>query len=192
MSSAAFEVPRRNLSGRRPETAARLLDAAVSVIAETGYDGLTLGIVAKAAGVSKASAYVYFSSKQHLLAEVFWRRVQALPDLRPTDGASPADRVREAVAGIALLVADEPELAAGVTTALLAHDPDVKALQAEIGNAMAARLSTALGDAVPESARLPFALMLMGALLTSGMGLTDYRALPDLLAGFTELLTKEP
>ena len=44
-----------------------------------GYDGLTVRNVARRAGVAPATAYTYFASKDHLLAEVLWRRLQALP-----------------------------------------------------------------------------------------------------------------
>ncbi|MGB8649819.1 MAG: helix-turn-helix domain-containing protein [Mycobacteriales bacterium] len=190
MSSPELEVPRRQLSGRRPEMVARLLDAAVAEVTATGFDQLTVRKVAKAAGVSAATAYAYFASKEHLLAEVFWRRLQLLAPL-DLDGTIPLGaRVEAAVGPIALAVADEPELAAGVTTALLAHDPDVKALRDLIGGFMAERLAAALGPDVPEQAQLAFTLMLIGALLSSGMAIIDYHALPGILGGFADLVAE--
>ena len=62
-------------------------------------------------------AYTYFSSKEHLVAEVFWRRLAASPQAAHESG-DPATRVIE-VAHISLLVADEAEFAGAVTTALL-------------------------------------------------------------------------
>ena len=38
---------------------------------------------AERAGVAPATAYTYFASKDHLLAEVLWRRMEALPARRP-------------------------------------------------------------------------------------------------------------
>jgi AcrR family transcriptional regulator len=122
MSSPAAVVPRRALSGRPADTVAALVDAAVAEVAETGYDGLTIRGVARRARVSPATAYTYFASKEHLLTEVFWRRLTALEAPRLKRGQSVADRVSIAVRDVALLVADEPELAAAITTALLAHD----------------------------------------------------------------------
>ena len=46
---------------------------------------------------------------------------------------------------IALLVADEPELAGAVTNALLGKDPDVEHLRLRIGREINKRLTTALG-----------------------------------------------
>lgn len=192
MATPQFEAPRRQLAGRRPEMVARLLDAAVTEVAATGYDRLTVRNVAKAAGVSPATAYTHFASKEHLLAEAFWRRLQLIPPVAFEPGATIGQRVSAAVAPIALSVADEPEFAAGITTALLAHDADVQALRNLIGALMTDRLSEALGPDVPDLARLGFTMMLTGSLLTSGMGLLDYRDLPGLLGGFADLLVDRP
>lgn len=191
MSSPLPDLPRRQLSGRNPEMVARLLDAAVTEVAATGYDGLTVRNVARAAGVSPASAYTYFASKEHLLAEVFWRRIAALPPVELPRSARLEERVEAAVTPIALLVADEPELAAGVTTALLAHDADVRHLRDQMGSVFADRLQAALGpDATPE-ALLGLSMTLTGALLMAGMGNLDYRELGPHVAEFAALLSKK-
>jgi AcrR family transcriptional regulator len=163
---------------------ARLLDATGAVIAVSGYDALTVRQVAKAAGVSGATAYNYFAGKEHLLAEVYWRRLSALPPLDLPADASLADRVDAAVAPIAHTLDGEPELAAGVTTALLAHDPDVKALRQRIGALFAERIGTALGDEVPAEAHTAFTMMLLGALISAGMEAFEYGAIPGLMTAF--------
>jgi hypothetical protein len=86
-----------------------------------------------------------------------------------------------------MLVADEPELAAGVTTALLAHDPDVTQLREQIGQLFAERLSAALGPKVPAESQLGLTRSFTGGLLTAGMGLLDYRAVAPMVA---ELATR--
>jgi imidazolonepropionase-like amidohydrolase len=93
-----------------------------------------------------------------------------------------------AVGPVALLVADEPELAAGVTTALLAHDEDVRALREQIGALMAARIDVALGPDAPPAARTGLALAFSGALLSAGMGVLDYASVGPALGGFAALL----
>jgi AcrR family transcriptional regulator len=186
MTSAAFEGTRRRLSGRRPEMAAKLVDAVSEVIAVTGYDGLTVRAVAKAAGVSAASAYNYFASKEHLLAEVYWRRLVALPPVEVDAKTSPGDRMRAAVQPIALSVADEPELAAGVTTAMLAHDPDVKVLRDQVGAIMASRLDAAFGALVPDEVKPALVFMLTGGLLNAGMGYVEYPQVAEEMAAFAD------
>jgi AcrR family transcriptional regulator len=188
VTTPALDGSRRRLSGRRPEMASKLVEAVPPVIAVTGYDGLTVRAVAKAAGVSAASAYNYFASKEHLLAEVYWRRMSALPPVQVAAKATAGERMRAAVEPIALAVADEPELAAGVTTALLAHDPDVQELNRRIGTVMTGRIESALGDLLPAEARLPLLFMLTGGLLNAGMGYVEYRQVPEQMAQFVETL----
>ena len=186
MTSAAFEGTRRRLSGRRPEMTAKLVDAVSEVIAVTGYDGLTVRAVAKAAGVSAASAYNYFASKEHLLAEVYWRRLVALPAVEVDAKTSPGDRMRAAVQPIAMSVANEPELAAGVTTAMLAHDPDVKVLRDQVGAIMASRLDAAFGSLVPDEVKPGLVFMLSGGLLNAGMGYLEYTQVAEEMAAFAD------
>lgn len=192
MSTPAFEVPRRALSGRRPEMAARLLDAAVAEVAESGFDGLTVRLVAARAGVSVATAYSYFSSKEHLLTSEFWRRLTALPEPEFASKALLPERLVVALEPVALLVADEPELASGVTTSLLAHDPDVTALRDQIGAAFARRVGLALGKQPAPAAAAGLTMTFVGALLSAGMGNLEYRDIPGLLAGFAALLPERP
>jgi AcrR family transcriptional regulator len=187
MSSPLPETPRRLLSGRNADTTTRLLEAAVEQVATTGYDGLTVRNVARAAGVSPATAYTYFGSKEHLLASVFWSRVAALPPIAVPARSTVAQRVEAALGPVALLVADEPELAAGVTTALLAHDPDVRQLREQIGALFAERLAAALGPMAPATSQLGLTMAFTGGLLTAGMGLLDYRAVAPMVA---ELATR--
>ena len=187
MSSPLQETPRRLLSGRNGDTTSRLLDAAVEQVATSGYDGLTVRNVARTAGVSPATAYTYFSSKEHLLASVFWSRVAALPPLDVPARSTVTQRVEAALGPVAMLVADEPELAAGVTTALLAHDPDVRRLREQIGALFAERLAAALGPKVPPASQLGLTMAFTGGLLTAGMGQLDYRAVAPMVA---ELATR--
>jgi AcrR family transcriptional regulator len=188
MTSAAFQVPRRAVTGRRPEMAARLLDAAVEEVAETGFEGMTVRLVAARASVSVATAYSYFSSKEHLLTSEFWRRLTSLAEPEFEPQATLAHRVVVALEPVALLVADEPELAAGVTTSMLAHDADVTALRDQIGAVFARRVELALGPQVSAAAAAGLTMTFVGALLSAGMGNLEYRDIPGLLGSFAALL----
>lgn len=181
-----MEAPRRKLAGRRPEMTTKLVDAATRIIAVTGYDGLTVRAVAHAAGVSAASAYNYFASKEHLLAELYSRRLAALPPVTVTATATAGERMRVAVGPVVSAVAEEPELAAGVTTAMLAHDPDVRVLREAVGELMANRLRAALLPVVPEQAVRPLAFMLSGGLLNAGMGYIAYAQVTEEMVQFAE------
>ena len=155
MSSNVVPLPtsatRRHLSDRQARTVSRLIEAALEELTEVGYPTLTVRSVAKRAGVAPATAYTYFGSKEHLVAELFWRRYVAQgPTYDPSDG--PTARRAAAVLGDFAMVADEPELAAASTVALLADDPEVRDLRQRIGSETHRRLMEALGpDADPEA-----------------------------------------
>ena len=182
------EATRRHLSSRQARTVARLTEAAVEEVRAVGYDGLTVRTVARRAGVAPATAYTYFTSKEHLLTEVFWRRLEALPDPVPDRRRAPARRVAAALTDVALLVADEPELAAACSVAMLAGDPDVKLLRDRIGAAMRRRLLAALGEGADPAALRVLELATSGALVQAGAGHLAYADLPALLAEVAEVV----
>jgi AcrR family transcriptional regulator len=170
--------------------AARILDAAVEEVGATGFEGMTVRLVAARAGVSAATVYAYFSSKEHLLTAEFWRRITALPEPDFPDGAEVGERVELALGAIALLVADEPELAAGVTTSLMAHDADVIALRDQMGAVFVRRVEQALGEDLPAVAVPGLTMAFVGSMLSAGMGNIAYREVPGLLAGFASVLVR--
>jgi len=49
-----------------------ILRAALEVIKEEGYSGLSIDKVAEKAELSKGAIYLYFESKENLIIEVFW------------------------------------------------------------------------------------------------------------------------
>lgn len=178
------EPTRRRLTERQADTVRRLTDAAVDEVREAGYEGLTVRNVAKRAGVAPATAYTYFASKNHLITEVFWRRLSALPPVEGTGKAKAAEVLRE----IALLVSDEPELAAACTTAMLGTDPDVRELRVRIGVAIRERLETALGAGADPKVLGALELAYAGALVHAGMGYTSYARVADRLAEMADLI----
>ncbi len=182
-----FESTRRRLTAHQAETVARLADAAVTVLRERGHAALTVRLVAAEAGVAPATAYTYFSSKSHLLAEVFWRRLAALPQPESRDG-TPVARVTEVMRAVALLVADEPELASGVTAALLDDDPEVAHLRVRIGTRIHERLSHALGPGTRPEVLEALEVMWDGALLRAGMGHQSYARIADRLETYARLI----
>lgn len=181
-------APRRHLTPRQARTVDRLTEAAVGELTAEGYAALTVRGVAKRAGVAPATAYTYFASKEHLVAEVYWRRF-AGQDPRPVDRRrSPARRATDVLLDFALVVAEETELAAAVTVALLADDPEVRELRLQIGLEMHRRLTEALGDDADPLAVQTLELATTGALLQVGTGHLAYADIPNLLADISALV----
>ncbi|WP_063041723.1 TetR/AcrR family transcriptional regulator [Nocardia pseudovaccinii] len=190
LASTGIEATRRRLTGKQADTVDRLTAAAVDVLSREGYSGTTIRLVAAAAGVGTATAYTYFSSKEHLISEVFWRRLIAAPHLEAPD-ADPATRVVAVLRQISLLVADEPALASAVSAALLGDDPDVQHLRVRIGIEIHNRLAAALGSRDPKRLSM-LELLYAGALLQGGMGLLSYQEVADLLEISARQLLADP
>lgn len=186
-NSLIMESTRRRLTKRQAHTVRRLTDAVVDEVAAVGYEGLTVRNVARRAGVAPATAYTYFVSKNHMLTEVFWRRLRALPAVRP-GGEPRAACVAHVLRDIALLVADEPKLAAACTAAMLGNDPDVRHLRVRIAIEIHERLSAAVGEnpAVLDAVEMAFT----GALVQAGMGFTTYDMVADRLEAFAEFIMR--
>lgn len=178
-TTTRFESPRRRLSDQQAETVAKLTAAALEVLRDKGHSGLTVREVAKSARVAPATAYTYFSSKEHLVVEVFWRRLGELPEAEEESGSA-ADRAVLVLRQVALLVADEPELASATTASLLGPDAEVDHLRAQVGIEIRRRLMRAL-DGAEEDMRIVETLEMIysGALLRAGMGYSTYEEMAD-------------
>ena len=186
MPTNSVDAPRRVLTDRQARTVQGLTDAAVVELTEAGYSGLSVRNVAKRAGVAPATAYTYFASKEHLVAEVFWRRFRSqeppAPDANGADDRTRAEQVVAVLEGFALVVAAESELAAACTIAVLADDPDVRHLREQIGTELHRRLNTALGPEADPAVIATLRYATAGALLQVGTGHLTYDDVPAVLA----------
>ncbi len=90
------------LSPTQAATRARVIDAAVRLATERGYDGFTMRDVAARAGVSPATAYLYYSSKDALLVDALVERGQQTTDAvaRRRDDRPLDVRINAAFAGV--------------------------------------------------------------------------------------------
>lgn len=187
-----FESTRRRLNGQQAETVDRLTSAAVEVLRENGPGGLSVRAVASRAGVAPATAYTYFSSKGHLIAEVFWRRLEDHAPEFASDGST-VDRVVGVLRDVALLIADEPELSSAVTAALLGDDPEVSHLRMRIGVDIRRRLVTALGDDYDDDnddVVSALEMVYAGALVRAGMGYGSYSDMADAIESAARLILR--
>ncbi|ASF07606.1 MULTISPECIES: TetR/AcrR family transcriptional regulator [Nocardia] len=176
--SITLEATRRRLSGKQADTVDKLTRSAVEVLAREGFAGMTIRMVAAAAGVGAATAYTYFSSKEHLVAEIFWRRLMSAPSPASEDPDATVRVVAE-LRNIAMLVADEQELSGAVTSALLGRDPDVEHLRGRIGAEIRTRIIRALGPDPDPDVVESLELLYAGALVRAGMGYGSYSEIAD-------------
>ena len=181
------KATRRELNARQAETVERVALAAREELREVGFDGLTVRSVAGRAAVAPATAYTYFSSKNHLIAEIFWRRLHERPHVENLS-ETPLEAVIVVFRDLADFLADEPELAAATTSALLGSDPDVRELRLLIGNEINKRLHAALGPDVKPEVFDALIVAWSGAMLQVGMGHAPVEHMGDRLATITRLI----
>jgi len=73
----AVTAPRREASARGEQTRSLIVDTALRLFREQGYEATTMRGIAAAAGVSVGNAYYYFPSKQHLV-QAYYAQSQEL------------------------------------------------------------------------------------------------------------------
>ena len=185
--TVASAVPRRQLTDRQVESIDALLAAAEVEVEERGYDGLSVRSVARRAGVASATAYNYFSSKDHLLAELLWRRVAAVPDAVVDPGAPLADRLEATVEALSAVTTGSPEVIAACTQGLLSSNVDVVGLRVRIGAEIHRRIAQAAAPAGEAVAQV-LVTTYFGALLSAGMGHMDYDDVPRFVVSAARLM----
>jgi AcrR family transcriptional regulator len=76
-------VPRtaQQFEEQREESRARILAHALELFAWHGYEGTSVRMIARAAGISQGLMYNYFASKDELLRAIFQRSVQDILDI---------------------------------------------------------------------------------------------------------------
>lgn len=72
------DAARRPAPDRRGDTRQRIIDAAVSLIAEQGFAATSVEEIAVAAGVAKGSVYYNFGSKDEMFKAIITERVDRL------------------------------------------------------------------------------------------------------------------
>jgi AcrR family transcriptional regulator len=183
-------ITRRELNPRQIETVERLFAAGLDELRTVGFEGLTIRSVAGRAGVAPATAYTYFSSKNHLVAEIFWRRLAERPRLELAK-SSPLERVVAVFDDLTDFLSHAPELAGAVTVALLGPEPDVMHLRIMIGTEINARIVDALGPNASLAVVDAMSVLWSGALLQAGMGHARVDHLGNRLASAARLLLTE-
>jgi AcrR family transcriptional regulator len=184
------EPIRQVVEGRRADTVRRLLDATVAELREVGFAALTVRSVARRAQVSPATAYTYFSSKEHLVTAVFWKKVQALPPLARDHSRKPAGEVAALVRAITLLVAEEPALAQACTLAMLADHEEVRRLRDQIGREIYTRVADALGADADPVAERAVVTAFVGAMVLAGSGHLPFDQVAEHVGEITELVLR--
>ncbi|MGE0219946.1 TetR/AcrR family transcriptional regulator [Mycolicibacterium sp.] len=179
--AAVTEETRQPRNRRQEETFRKVLSAGREMLRESSYADLTVRAVAARAKVAPATAYTYFSSKNHLIAEIYldlMRQVEYFTDVNDSTVA----RVEKTLRSMALMVADEPEVAAACTTALLSgNDPTVRTVRERIGAEIHRRIRAAVGPDPDPRMLAALEMTFFGALVNAGSGAFTYHEIADRL-----------
>src|SRR5437763_5036112 len=112
----------RNQAARRQ----RVIEAAMALATEGGYDAVQMRDVAAQADVALGTLYRYFPSKDHLLLAALEEWAEDLRERlaqRPVAGATAAERVATVLRRASRALEREPRLSAALVTALSSPDP---------------------------------------------------------------------
>ncbi len=103
-----------------------MLDAALELVAEGGYERVQIRDVSERAGVASATVYRYFSSKEHLVAAAVERwttSATSRPRRRSAAGTPYADRLSTAIRERARALEQHPDIAKALLFVRTSSDP---------------------------------------------------------------------
>jgi TetR/AcrR family transcriptional regulator, cholesterol catabolism regulator len=129
----------------------RVIDAAMALGLDGGYDAVQMRDVAARADVAMGTVYRYFTSKDHLLAAtlVYWVEQLAVRiEQHPPQGDLPSDRVLDVLDRALRAMGRQPRLVAAVFTSLSSPDPAAVGCQQQITLLMEGIIAGAMGDPV--------------------------------------------
>ncbi|MFN8035863.1 MAG: TetR family transcriptional regulator [Acidimicrobiia bacterium] len=136
--------------GRAAETAARrsrIVESAVELAREGGYDAVQMRDVAARAHVALGTLYRHYASKDQLLLAALAeqaRELQQSQHSHPPRGESAADRVAEVLRRGCRAITREPMVTTAMVTALASPDPEAAAAKQGVYDALTSIISGAL------------------------------------------------
>ena len=103
---------------RSEERGQAILDAALELVAEVGYDGLSMDALAERARASKATIYRHWSGKAEIVAEAVRCRAEETMEIVPDTGSLRGDLLELLTASCQMLAAADGALMAAVLWAM--------------------------------------------------------------------------
>lgn len=131
-------APASGGAARASQTAARrrrLVDAALALAAEGGYEAVQMRAVAARAGVALGTLYRHYSSKDELLLAALADQARALHRRlaqRPPGGVRPAERVAAVLRRASRALERTPRATSALVTALLSPESGAAAAKVEV------------------------------------------------------------
>ncbi len=197
MASTASTGNRRPRAGSRAaETEARkrrILEAAVRLARQGGYDAVQMRDVAASAEVALGTLYRHYTSKDQLLLAVQLDQTETLRrrlELRPPNGGTASERVADVLRRACHGLERDPLVTGAMVRAMFAPEPDV----IDVKRAVQEQLRGIIASAIDEDTRnLDAVVEVLGHVWFAAIafwvnGLTDGNVMADRLSNAARLL----
>ena len=130
----------------------RIIDAAMELAVEGGYDAVQMREVAARADVALGTLYRYFASAERLLVAAMAEQVAVMRERleeRPRTGDTAAQRVIDDLRRATRALQRQPNLTSAMLKSLIAGDAGVAEMMEPIGQTMTAIIVSAMGHDQP-------------------------------------------
>ncbi|HTQ18216.1 TetR/AcrR family transcriptional regulator [Mycobacterium sp.] len=172
MSATTLTI-HRTLDARQLEVRARLLQAARQLIREHGHEGVAMELIATTAGVSRATTYRYFASKEHVVCEaaLAWGHevAQRIPQAIAA-AIEPVAAVDVAIEQVVREAASDLPMVRATMASVLAQGPVADQFRLGVRQMFLDLLGGAVEN-VPESLSLDPALTVLGRVFFADLAL---------------------
>lgn len=175
MSATTLTI-HRTLDARQLELRARLLRAARHLIREHGHEGVAMESIAATAGVSRATTYRYFASKEHVVCEaaLAWGNDIAERIPRVIAAASePVATIDIAIEQVVREAASDLPMVRATIASVLAQGPVADQFRLGVREMFLALIGSALDDSrdVPESLSVDPPMTVLGRIFFADLAL---------------------
>jgi AcrR family transcriptional regulator len=188
-----IEMPRSvEASEEWGEHQRRAVAAARELAEEGGYEAVQIRDVVARTGLSSATIYRHFSSKDHLIAaaQLEWNRTLPAARRKLPAGGTAADRVCELIHRTCVSFGRAPNLGKALMLALGSPDPGVRSCRAEADQLVISTIRDAIGDDLPDPdlVLVPLGLAWQGALFSWAHDRLTIKEVDELLQRSVRLL----
>lgn len=166
---------------RDDEQTGKVIGATVELLREVPYSDITMQAISKRAGISLGSLREHFWSTDAIVAEIYLRRLRAVP-LDVDIERDAKQRIVAQFSRLVMLLADEPGLAAACASALVGSDPSVRSVRERIQAEYHRRVCTMLRSGAWPEVTQTLEFGLVGALVHASCGVDSFAQTADDLA----------
>ncbi len=170
MSTATLTIHRR-LDARQRDVRARILGAARQLIHQQGHEAVGMESIATTAGVSRATMYRYFASKEHVVCEAaldWGNQVAARIPEAIAAAAEPVEAIDIAIEQVVQEAASDLPMVRATMASVLAQGPVADEFRLAVREMFQALLAGAV-DNMPQS--LDLSMKLLGRVFFADLAL---------------------